>query len=542
MRVALLQLLVLSVSAGWPLCGQQAKAQDPTIAYTFLTNPDPVGIFNQEEFGVVVYHSHLRPGVLPVDLNHDGVVDYLVVADEAPTLGFHMEGAGTNAVWVRLTGGNDFGGFIRPLLGGTEVGEELPAGEEWLVSWEFINPAFSAYSSAGALGLFQGQLAYAGLKFYVDGEAYYGWIKVQEIPSLAGGGIVYEYACETRPNTPIAAGAGTPIRVEFSADCSGINEVPRNNSTHAAQGSFTLVGHTLVYRVVVDLGILPANANISGPANPDSISRHQITGLAPFTPFSLPVFLPAVVGYMSRGQVTLNEKQIVELLAGRFYVNVASAAYPRGEIRGAILPDAPIQFAASFSGANEIPRNSSRFHGVGSFVLTGNQLAYHLALDAGILPVTAGIYGCPPPRARRADLVSPLDISIGVLIPAGGISGEPGVAGQVLYRGEVNLTDQEVLQLKRGELFADFFTGRYPRGEVSGQILPTDADQDGVPDYLNDLIEQFCPCEGSWTTHAQYVAAVRDVAAQFVAARLITVPQFWQIVRAAQRSNCGPDQ
>jgi len=242
MRVAFLQLLVLSVSAGWPLCGQQAKAQDSTIAYTFLTNPDPVGIFNQEEFGAVVYHSHFRPGVLPVDLNHDGVVDYRVVATGTTTFGFQMEGVGDNAVWARPVGGLDLNSDIVPLRFGTVIGAQLPAPDQWVLTWQsygVLGPSFSAYSSAGALGLFQGQLAYAGLKFYVDGEAYYGWIKVQEIPWLVGGGIVYEYACETRPDTPIAAGAGTPIRVEFSADCSGINEVTRNNSTHAAQGSFT---------------------------------------------------------------------------------------------------------------------------------------------------------------------------------------------------------------------------------------------------------------------------------------------------------------
>ena len=539
MRVAFLQLLVLSVSAGWPLCGQQAKAQDSTIAYAFLTNPDPVGIFNQEKFGVVVYPSHLRPGVLPVDLNHDGVVDYLVVADEAPTLGFHMEGAGTNAVWVRLTGGNDFGGFIRPLPSGTVVGDELPAGDEWLVSWGFIYPAFSAYSSAGALGLFQGQLAYAGLKFYVDGEAYYGWIKVQEIPSLAGGGIVYEYAYETRPDTPIAAGAGTPLRVEFSAGCGGINEVPRNNSAHAAQGSFTLVGQTLVYRVVVDLGFLPANANISGPANPDSISRHQITCLAPFTPFSLPVFPPQVDGYMSRGQVALNETQIAELLAGRWYVNFTSAAFPRGEIRGQIRPAAPIQFTASFRGANKLPRPRSSPSGTAVFTLTGSKLGYHLALDAAVLPFSAGIMDHESPRARRDGLIAALDISLGVLIPEGGIPGEPGVGGQVLYKGEVSLTDEQAWQLKREEFDLSILTSRNRRDELSGEILPMDSDFDGVPDYINDLNEQLYPCEGPWTSHAQYVGTVRDVAASFAAARLITVPQFLRLVRNAQRSNCG---
>ena len=69
-----------------------------------------------------------------------------------------------------------------------------------------MGPGFSAYSSAGVLGLLINKTAFAGLQFYVGSDVYYGLIKFQEIPALAGGGIVYEYAYDIRPNTPIVAG------------------------------------------------------------------------------------------------------------------------------------------------------------------------------------------------------------------------------------------------------------------------------------------------------------------------------------------------
>jgi hypothetical protein len=125
-----------------------------------------------------------------------------------------------------------------------------------------------------------------------------------------------------------------------------------------------------------------------------------------------------------------------------------------------------------------------------AFTLTGSKLAYHLALDAGVLPLSAGIMDHESPRARRDGLIAALNISLGVLIPEGGIPGEPGVGGQVLYRGEVRLTDEQAWQLKRGELDLSISNSRDPRGELSGHILPMDNDQDGLPDYINNVIGQ----------------------------------------------------
>jgi len=47
--------------------------------------------------------------------------------------------------------------------------------------------------------------AYIGLEFYIDGQAYYGWVDVGA-PASINGGWVYNYAYETTPNTPIFAG------------------------------------------------------------------------------------------------------------------------------------------------------------------------------------------------------------------------------------------------------------------------------------------------------------------------------------------------
>ena len=66
-----------------------------------------------------------------------------------------------------------------------------------------------------------------------------------------------------------------------------------------------------------------------------------------------------------------------------------------------------------------------------------------------------------------------------------------------------------------------------------------DNDHDGVPDYIEAYLAQICPCDGPWSSHTQYVNRVSRVAGSFAAAGWITVRQYCQIVRQAQRSSCG---
>lgn len=213
MQSVVSKLLCLSLSACWLLCNQQATAQGSFIFHTKLTNPNPDIFFGPDEVPVYSNGGGGPHSVVSIDLNHDGIEDYRVVATGTVSEGFQMEGSSLslNAVWARPTGGNDIGAFIVPLSFGTSIGNNLPVGDEWTTTYAgafgLIAPGFSSYSSAGVLGLFVNHTAFAGLQFHVGADVFYGWIKVQEISALGGGGIVYEYAYDTRPNTPIFAGA-----------------------------------------------------------------------------------------------------------------------------------------------------------------------------------------------------------------------------------------------------------------------------------------------------------------------------------------------
>lgn len=205
------QLLALGISVAWLAAGQRADAQGSSIYHTVLANPNPGGIFGDDGIPVYTTGGGGPFSLLSVDLNHDGTEDYRVVATGTVTWGFQMEGVGVNAVWSHPTGGLDIGAPIVPLAFGTGIGATLPGGDEWRLTettpFGINGPYFSSYSSIGSLGLFVDQTAYAGLQFYIGSELHYGWIKVQELPWLGGGGIVFEYAYDTRQNMPIMAGA-----------------------------------------------------------------------------------------------------------------------------------------------------------------------------------------------------------------------------------------------------------------------------------------------------------------------------------------------
>ncbi len=207
---ALPYLLGVSLSACGLLCGPQAGAQG-TIVHTVLSNTHPGGLFG--EYGMPVYNAGFGGpySSLSVDLNHDGIEDFRVVATGTITFGFQMEGASLNAVWSRPTGGMNIGALIVPLPFGTEIGASLPSSDQWWLTEQgpfgVSGPGFSSHSSAGVVGLFVNMTAYAGLQFSIGADTHYGWIKVKEMKFADDSGIVYEYAYETRPGVPILAGA-----------------------------------------------------------------------------------------------------------------------------------------------------------------------------------------------------------------------------------------------------------------------------------------------------------------------------------------------
>ena len=132
-------------------------------------------------------------------------------------------------------------------------------------------------------------------------------------------------ACGMAPkadSTPM----GSAGSVTFSATLSGAAEVPANTSAASGKLDATLDKANNALRWTMTYSGLtgPATmAHFHGPAMPGANA-----GVA--VPF------PSAIS-PAAGETTLTLMQIEDLMAGKWYVNVHTAAFPGGEIRGQMM-------------------------------------------------------------------------------------------------------------------------------------------------------------------------------------------------------------
>ncbi len=119
----------------------------------------------------------------------------------------------------------DLSTYVIPLTVGEEISPMPNDPYVWnpslkVASGRIIGSAFTSCMNTGegvrCLGLFTGRDAYMGVEFQIDGELHYGWVRVHCWPPGFNGGVVTEYAYETRPGVPILAGA-KPVVVPMAA-------------------------------------------------------------------------------------------------------------------------------------------------------------------------------------------------------------------------------------------------------------------------------------------------------------------------------------
>jgi len=122
-----------------------------------------------------------------------------------------------------------------------------------------------------------------------------------------------------------AAGAANAETLRFRATLAGSSEVPPNTTAGKGEATATLDTVTKVFKYNVTYSGLtgPATAaHFHGPAAPGANAGPVVPIANPASPIS--------------GMATLTDAQIADLRAGRWYVNVHTAAHPPGEIRGQV--------------------------------------------------------------------------------------------------------------------------------------------------------------------------------------------------------------
>ena len=139
--------------------------------------------------------------------------------------------------------------------------------------------------------------------------------------AVAGAGLV---ACQQQQ------AAMAPQTITFKAHLTAKDEVPPNASTGTGDGTFVLNTATneLTWNVKFSGLTGPAAAaHIHGPAAP-GVNANVLV------PFDVP---KAPAGEI-KGSSVIQASQVAELKAGKWYVNIHTAANKGGEIRGQLMP------------------------------------------------------------------------------------------------------------------------------------------------------------------------------------------------------------
>ena len=113
----------------------------------------------------------------------------------------------------------------------------------------------------------------------------------------------------------------------FSAKMSGASEVPvvQTDGTGMAQATLNKDTNVLKWKVTYSGLTGPASAaHFHGPA----IAGSNAGVVIPFASVASPI----------EGQATLTPAQVADLVAGKWYANVHTAANKGGEIRGQMMP------------------------------------------------------------------------------------------------------------------------------------------------------------------------------------------------------------
>ncbi len=113
--------------------------------------------------------------------------------------------------------------------------------------------------------------------------------------------------------------------LRFHAMLKGASEVPANTSAGAgmAMGSLDTVTKVFSYDATYSGLTGPATAaHFHGPALPGANAGPVVPIANPASPI--------------KGQATLTDAQVADLTAGKWYLNIHTAAHPGGEIRGQV--------------------------------------------------------------------------------------------------------------------------------------------------------------------------------------------------------------
>jgi hypothetical protein len=151
-----------------------------------------------------------------------------------------------------------------------------------------------------------------------------------------------------------------------------------------------------------------------------------------------------------KGTVKLTEAQEADLLAGKFYLNMHSANFAAGELRGqAVTEDKVVLSNVKLSGKQEVPGNSSNATGTfnGIYNKTTKKIDYTIALN-GLTATAMHLHKAAP--GANGDVVME-------------VTGLKGTTAAFTAAQETDLL--------AGGLYLNVHSAAQPGGEVRGQVV-----------------------------------------------------------------------
>jgi CHRD domain-containing protein/PEP-CTERM motif-containing protein len=133
------------------------------------------------------------------------------------------------------------------------------------------------------------------------------------------------------------------------------------------------------------------------------------------------------------------------------------------------------QFAATLSGANEVPPNSDPTVCMGLFSLTGNSLSFALNVPAlTFISESASINGPALPGGTGPII---FDLGGPIFHGGSGLGSPPYYAffspfGGVFGAGPFTLSNPQINELESGQWYVNVTSAAMPAGQLRGQITP----------------------------------------------------------------------
>jgi Cu/Zn superoxide dismutase len=159
------------------------------------------------------------------------------------------------------------------------------------------------------------------------------------------------------------------------------------------------------------------------------------------------------------GSVVLTAAQEADLLAGKFYTDVHSAAFPSGEVRAqlSVTTDGQTDFySARLQGAQVDPPNNST--AIGTVYAIVDKVTHRLYLTGSFTGLSAA--------ASTSDIHDGSANTTGS--PVFSVVYSAGISGTLNTTKAV--TDAQIISISSGNYYVDIHNSTYPSGEIRGQL------------------------------------------------------------------------